>query len=102
MNEVRLSSPPPKRIFPVEEKDGPSLVDPALKLQFIHRSTSSSNEPHARFLINEKGSIHLSYTTEDETELLVLWSGSHGNVPADQYPADAAEVLKLPEQVQPF
>lgn len=102
MNEVRLSSPPPKRIFPVTEMEGPSLADPALKLQFIQRSTSSTNAPHERFLINEKGSIHLSYTTEEGAELLVLWSGSHGNIPLDQYPADAAEVLQLPEAVQPF
>lgn len=40
-----------------------------------------------RFIINEIGSCHLSYTKEEGCVLLVLWGGSHSNVPMDQYPA---------------
>lgn len=103
MNEVRLCGSLPKRVFDIEEKDGPPLSDSTLGLQFIRRSTSADGpEPVDRFLINEKGSIHLSYTMEDGAELLILWSGSHANIPLDQYPPNAAEVLALPTQVTPY
>ena len=112
MHEIRLASEAPKRIFPVEEKDGPNLSDPKLSLKFTRRHTtapinnesavSSADFYKSGFLINEKGSIHMSYTMDDGAELLVLWSGGHGNIPAEQYPVNAAEVLELPADVTPF
>jgi hypothetical protein len=97
MHEVRNIGFPPKRIFPVSEKEGPNLSDESLALQFSHRRV-----PQGSFLVNEKGSIHLSYTLEDGAELLTLWSGSHGNIPADQYPVNSAELLALPVFVVPY
>ena len=113
MHEIRLSGAPPKRIFTLEEKEGPDLTDPSLALHFVHRSVSSAPEANdARcdkledyttgFLINEKGSIHMSYTLEDGAELLVLWSGSHGNIPVEKFPPNAAEVFRLPPEVTPL
>lgn len=102
MNEIRLSNPAPKREFSPEESFGPPLSDPAMKLAFIHRSTGGDSEPSDRFLVNEKGSIHLTYTTDDGAELLVLWSGGHANIPLDQYPPNASEALQLAESVEQY
>lgn len=103
MHELRFNGMPPKRLFPVEEKDGPDLSCLDKDPLFVHRSTTAATTNiQERFLINEKGSIHLSYTMEDGADLLVLWSGGHGNIPVEQYPRNAAEVLVLPPSVTPF
>lgn len=108
MCELRMVGTPPQRIFSLDEKDGPNLSNPDFNLQFITRKTSAVSasvelqNTMNSFLINEKGSIHLSYTVEDGAELLVLWSGGHGNIPLDQLPPAAGEVLKLPETVLPM
>lgn len=125
MHEIRLhDSQIPRRVFAVDEKEGPPLDgDIAEPLRFRHRSTSSvpnsvpssgdgskdsesTKDDHlysqSRFLINERGSIHLTYTLDDGAELLVLWSGGHANIPPARLPRDAATVLKLPPEVLPF
>lgn len=103
MHELRLNGAPIKRLFPVDEKDGPSLLDLDHEVKFMHRSTTAASPAvQDRFLVNEKGSIHLSYTMEDGADLLVLWSGSHGNIPAELYPHNASESLALPPNVTPY
>jgi hypothetical protein len=103
MNELRLDNSPPKRSFDPDESAGPSLSEPGMQLTFSHRQTNSSaSEPVDRFLVNEKGSVHLSYTTEEGAELLVLWSGAHANIPLDQYPPNAESLLQLPGAVKPY
>lgn len=97
MNEFRMASPPVKRIFPLCEKEGPDMSDPSLNVQFITRSVGAGS-----FLINEKGSMHMSWSSETGAELLVLWSGGHGRMPAEFYPANANEVFVVPEGVTPF
>lgn len=121
MHELRLANnhPPIKKVFSFDESTGPNLSGRSNQLIFEHRYTSAVNsnslspsscsqsstdliELYQRsFLINERGSIHLSYTSDDGALLLVLWSGGHGNIPLDQYPDDAAESLRLPSHVFP-
>jgi len=125
IHELRLvnSYPSMKKVYGIDETTGPDLSGRASQLLFQHRCTSavdihslppppssssscqfSTNlieEYQRSFLINERGSIHLSYTSDDGALLLVLWSGGHGNIPLDQYPDDASESLRLPPQVIP-
>lgn len=123
MHELRLDNnhPPIKKVFSLDETAGPDLSGRSNQLIFQHRYTSAVNsilssspsssssqsstdliELYKRsFLINERGSIHLSYTSDDGALLLVLWSGGHGNIPLDQYPDDAAQSLRLPSHVLP-
>jgi hypothetical protein len=111
MNEVRLVSDPPQRAFPPDQKDGPNLTNPNLELHFERRTTHAPTKPlsactvddlQPSFLINPKGSIHLSYTSEEGANLLVLWSGTHGNIPAHEYPPDSESVFALPDTIVPF
>jgi hypothetical protein len=39
-----------------------------------------------RYIVNEIGSCHLSYTLDDGAVLLVLWGGGHSNIPIEHYP----------------
>lgn len=135
-----------KRVFAIDEKDGPALDgDMQEPLRFRHRSTTGvynrkatdissgadpssttattaapdvamnnsnnsirANEEEAhryspsRFLVNERGSVHLTYTLDDGAHLLVLWSGAHANIPPDRYPINAPTALQLPPEVKPF
>lgn len=43
--------------------------------------TSSGN-----IIVNETGSVHLSFTCDEGAELFVIWSGCHANVPLDKMP----------------
>jgi len=97
MNEIRMISPPVKRIFAADEKEGPNVSDPKLDLQFTTRSAGEDC-----FIINEKGSMHMSYTSPEGAELLVLWSGAHGRMPIEYYPANADEIFIVPPTVLPF
>jgi len=42
--------------------------------------------PTGSLLVNEIGSIHLSFTKDDGCVLFVLWSGGHANVPTESLP----------------
>lgn len=55
--------------------------------RFLSRSTRQGN-----FLLNETGSIHLTYTLDEGAELLVLWGNGHANIPAERLP-------KIPEEM---
>ena len=92
--EIRRTGVPVKRDFSISEIHGPDLsTDEA---RFILRSTTSDN-----ILINEKGSIHLTFTQENETQLLVLWGGKHANIPKAFYPA--YDILgSVPVEVKPL
>jgi hypothetical protein len=46
-----------------------------------------------QFIVNESGSIHLSYTKEDGAELVVFWSGNHANI--EDLPRNHAELIEL-------
>jgi hypothetical protein len=46
----------------------------------------SNNLKLDAFLLNEIGSVHLSFTRADPCLLLVLWSGSHAYVQESHYP----------------
>lgn len=97
MNEIRMVSSPLKRIFAVDEKEGPNMSDPNLNVQFTTRSAGEDC-----FIVNEKGSMHMSYTFPEGAELLVLWSGGHGRMPVEFYPANSDEIFVVPPTVLPF
>jgi hypothetical protein len=112
MHEIRLVSPPPQTVFSLEQKDGPNLTE-SLHMQFERFTTYAPAKPlnqnsafdlQSSFLLNPKGSIHLSYTAREGATLLVLWSGSHGNIPLHQYPPQSGEVsvFSLPDSIVPF
>lgn len=51
------------------------------------------------FIVNEIGSMHLSYTEEEDAILLVLWCGKHLNIPSSMMPVTLPLV---PNSVQPY
>lgn len=61
---------------------GPSMTS-VLHHQFKHTSVHTNE-----VIVNSIGSIHLSYTKEDGATLIVLWGGSHANIPLQDYPPD--------------
>jgi hypothetical protein len=63
--------------------------------------TQNHEKNHKGFLVNEKGSVHLSFTKEEGACLLVLWSGSHANIRKEHYPP-LGVLLELPEDVIPL
>ena len=61
--------------------------------KFIHRVTRAATEDSTQsdnnsFLVNELGSIHMSYTEDDGAVILAIWSGRHANVPVSEYPVE--------------
>jgi hypothetical protein len=66
---------------------------------FVERVTYPEDESkgYSGILINEVGSVHLSFTREEGAVLMVLWSGGHANVPVDGYPA-AGVIPNLPPE----
>lgn len=89
--ELRRLGIPLKREFTLLENEGPDISDDTQK--FVLRKTSTGN-----ILINEKGSIHLTFTQVEETKLLVLWGGKHANIQKHMYPP--SDILgTLPENV---
>ena len=74
---------------------GPNMITMNTKTsKFIHRVTraatteDSSLSDHYSFLVNELGSIHMSYTEDDGAVILAIWSGRHANVPLSEYPVE--------------
>jgi len=89
LHEFRFRGPPPKdySVSP-EDTEGPDF-SARPDAVFGHEYTEergASEDPTAGFLFNEKGSVHLSYTSAEGAHLMVLWSGCHANVPRDKYP----------------
>jgi hypothetical protein len=88
-----------KSDFLIFDTTGPDMTKAS---GFIHRVTyeapDSINDPLSTegFLINEIGSVHLSFTHLEGAVLFVLWSGAHANVPINQYPVPGT-IPDLPE-----
>lgn len=93
---------------PADASAGPNMSHfaPSEEAKFIVQSTSSdaTGAPGAGFLINEVGSMHLTYTQANGAELLLLWCGTHLYVPPEHYPppgvlpplpADGKNIFKL-------
>ncbi len=59
---------------------GPDISNLTVKDFFINKSTKG----HA--VINDIGSIHLSFTKSKPCMLYCLWSGLHANIPNEFYP----------------
>ena len=53
---------------------------------FEPRTFNASIDITSGFFMNEKGSVHQSYTAELGCHLMVLWSGCHANVSKAHYP----------------
>ena len=115
-----------KSNYDINDNDGPDLrnVDYSIS-SFEHRiisSNSSSSVKHKNteinelkydasekyfhknhilkdinVIINEVGSIHLSFTCSEGAELFVIWSGCHANIPMDMLPPESV-VPKLPPE----
>ena len=78
IHEIRLkASYIVKREFDIDDHDGPDLYSMCglCNDSFEYRSTTTNNH-----IVNEKGSIHQSFTKEDGAILLVLWGGKHNNI----------------------
>lgn len=103
-----------KVIFEVNEQVGPDLSrrkDNKFELRHtiagmgIGNNDDNHNEDDLTgFLVNERGSIHLTFTQQDGAKLLVMWSGGHANIPIDQYPQrdNTIGFDPLPVEVQPY
>jgi len=107
IHEYRYTAVSPKTIFDPNDDEGPDLSSPAVSSTatnssislplFVHQSVSAGG-----FIVNNKGSIHLSFTKEDEeTILLVLWSGKHALLPSEFQP-QAGVLPALPDEVIPL
>eukprot|EP01036_Dinobryon_divergens_P025029 gene25029-33539_t len=79
--------PLPKREFAIGDNSGPDLSALNAEQSFVYRKVSAAVEENSEgdrltssFIFNEKGSVHISFTREEEALLLVLWSGSHAAV----------------------
>ena len=72
-----------KREYAVDENDGPDIASICgiCNDYFDLRVTTADS-----YIVNEKGSIHKSFTKEQDTILLVLWGGVHNCIRQDQIP----------------
>jgi hypothetical protein len=85
LHEVRMEGEPLTRSF--EKVDESSVKGPDLST--LSRPWHFSTLLQGDWLVNEVGSIHKSFTASkgDGCMLIVLWGGSHADVPAGQEPA---------------
>jgi hypothetical protein len=97
INEFRYRGSPPKDYsLSAEDNEGPDFSqDAGAPFESLTTSAATSGATSgadsgttasAGFLINEKGSVHLSYTGNQGCHLLILWSGCHANVSQSKYP----------------
>jgi len=78
IHELRLKSDYiVKRDFDINDNEGPDITNYCglCNESFEYRCTNEGS-----YIINEKGSIHKSFTKESDTILLVIWSGVHNNI----------------------
>lgn len=78
IHELRLKSKYiVKRAFDVNDNDGPDITSYCGICNdfFEYRRTDIGS-----YIINEKGSIHKSFTKASDTILLVIWSSMHNNI----------------------
>jgi len=62
---------------------------------FTHNEYSSQNESFT-VLMNEPGSVHLSFTCSDGVTVLLLWSGVHAYFLPEHYPVEGS-IPPLPD-----
>jgi hypothetical protein len=82
------------------ERDS-GIIDSGLIAQNYDTNMNIVKDNHEGFLLNEKGSVHLSFTKEEGACLLVLWSGSHANIRKEDYPPTGV-LPTLPAAVIPL
>lgn len=76
---------------PAGSDDNELFMNQVKNPKFIHRVTSASgSDSDNSYLINEPGSVHLSYTTDDGAILLLLWSGKHVYFHKDGQPEEGS------------
>lgn len=96
MHEYRYIPSNPEDPPLKEYKDGKDITGPDMshlpisKCTFEYRCVSAKSL--SRFLVNESGSVHLSFTRDDGAELVVLWSGNHAKIEGDKMPANIQEI----------
>lgn len=85
IHEFRHRGLPPKDYSTsTEDNEGPDFSQSADAI--FEQATTSAGPGDSGFLINEKGSVHLSYSGSKGCHLLLLWSGCHANVQKSGYP----------------
>ena len=74
-----------KRDYSADDHDGPDIgsICGICNDYFDLRVTTADN-----YIINEKGSIHKSFTKDHDTILLVLWGGRHNNIKQECIPLE--------------
>ena len=100
LGEVRLVAADPNRSLSVPRRGpwkprpggmalkGPSLADPDATHDHLLRQArwkEMEPVPAGRYLFNEVGSIHKSYTGPEDGAFLILWGGIHATIlPAEE------------------
>ena len=98
-----MKGPCVKKAYDIDDNNGPDLRNLNCSVSsFQHNifsntdhqqistsvpSSSSSTAANNDVIINEVGSVHLSFTCSEGAELFVIWSGHHANVPIDMLPS---------------
>ena len=101
MHEFRFRGPPMKDYsLSTTDNEGPDFSQgtTAIFEPLTISANISFDDLTSGFLINEKGSVHQSYTAEIGCHLLVLWSGCHANVSKAHQPPQGV-IPNLPEGV---
>lgn len=93
IHEYRYQGPELSRdLLPIDKADAAKKVDLTSEAsKFVLQSVAADG-----FIVNKPGSVHLSFTRNEKTVLLVLWSGRHADL------ASMGAALPLPEEVQPL
>ena len=103
LHEFRFRGPPMKDYsLSTTDLEGPDFsqgTTATFETRTISASTSTEDLTSG-FLMNEKGSVHQSYTAEFGCHLLVLWSGCHANVSKAHQPPQGV-IPNLPAGVIP-
>ena len=88
-----------KAEYTSEDPEGPDLseLNPSIS-SFVHQVFSSTDcilsssaaaknlQSSGNIIVNETGSVHLSFACDEGAELFVIWSGRHTNVSPDKMP----------------
>lgn len=88
IHEFRMKGEPLDAcLMPPEEAAGPPLSERG-KDHFLHRHVAAGQA-----LVNEVGSVHISFTREEGALLLCLWSGRHADIPLSGLPQQFDDLL---------
>lgn len=112
MHEFRYTGHPPKVAYSESDVSPPDLrnlplpkADHHNQSWFSHQCIQSPSsivdftEISKSFIINDKGSMHLTFTRDEGACLLVLWSGAHVTIPLEYQPS--GWIPTLPDTVLP-